>query len=128
MQPGRSRVARGAPGWWFAVTMHITRRVSRRYSSLSMLASVGLCSLSLAWLPAIAGGDGVSLSHPTVAGGGGVVEAGQFRVYFTIGEPLAGAASAGEFTVVGGLQATFLGNQQPLPDEGIFSDSFESLD
>lgn len=87
-----------------------------------------LLALALAGLPAVAGEAGVSLEHPTVASGGGVIEAGQFRVYFTIGEPVAGSATAGEFTVVGGLQATFLVQQQPLPDGGIFYDGFEALD
>lgn len=110
------------------MTRKFIKKASLRYSLFRAPAPIVVCVLALAWIPAVAGESDVSLSHPTVAGGGGVVEAGQFRVYFTIGEPLAGVASAGEFAVVGGLQATFLGQQQPLPDGGIFSDSFESLD
>jgi hypothetical protein len=115
-------------GMRIAVTMRSLNPFSRKRASLCVSSSALLCALALAWLPAGAGEASVSLTHPTVASGGGVVEAGQFRVFFTMGEPAAGSASAGEFTVIGGLQATFLGDQQQLPDEGIFSDGFESLD
>ncbi len=99
-----------------------------RKPSLRACSSAMLLALAMAGLPAVAGEAGVSLAHPTVAGGGGVMEAGQFRVYFTIGEPAAGRTTAGEFTVVGGLQATFVGQQDPLPDGDIFYDGFEALD
>lgn len=116
------------PRPWIAVIMHMPKPSSRKNASLRASSSALLCALALAWLPAVAGGASVSLSHPTLASGGGVVAAGQFRIFFTMGEPAAGIASAGAFTVIGGLQATFVAQQQPLPDGGIFSDSFESLD
>lgn len=126
--PVRVGVAEHVYDFWVSVTMRVFEPNSRTCTSPRAAVSVALCALMLAWLPAVAGEVGVSLSHPTVAGGGGAVEAGQFRVSFTIGEPVAGIASAGEFTLVGGLQATFLGQQQALPEDGIFSDGFESLD
>lgn len=68
----------------------------------------------------------VDLTHPTIAGGGGVKASGPFRVYFTIGEPVAGPVSQAEFRLVGGLQATFLSRPQGL-DGPIFRDGFEDL-
>jgi len=92
------------------------------------LSALLLLAIAAAALPVAAGEGEVTLSHPTAASGGGVIENGPFRLYFTVGEPVAGPVSQAQYTLIGGLQATFVGTAAPLPDGGIFSDSFEAID
>lgn len=69
-----------------------------------------------------------ALPNTVVAGGGGTVSAGQFRLHSTIGEPAAGTVSNGNLTIKSGFQATFVG-QEAGPDDGhIFYDGFEGND
>lgn len=67
----------------------------------------------------------MNLTNPTVANGGGVIEAGQFRMLVTMGEPAVSQVSANGFVLTSGLQATFLENAGLLPDS-LFSNGFEN--
>lgn len=70
-------------------------------------------------------GTPLALENPTTASGGGVVEEGNVRLAFTVGEAAAGRISAGPWTIVSGFLPTIV-----LPERGdaVFSDSFESSD
>lgn len=83
--------------------------------------------LAAVLLPLQAISQELELTHPTVAGGGGVVSAGPFNLYFTVAEPAADSVAGGPFILYSGLQATFLeGAGLPDPDR-IFADGFEIL-
>ncbi len=73
---------------------------------------------------ALAAAEPVVIRNPTIAGGGAVLEAGEFRLIATLGEPVMGTTAAADLRLTAGFPAT-LGD--PLPTEGdIFKDSFES--
>lgn len=67
----------------------------------------------------------VNMTNPTVANGGGVIEAGPFRMLVTMGEPAVSQVSANGFVLTSGLQAVFLENAGLLPD-AVFSNGFET--
>ena len=84
------------------------------------IAAVALVVL----VPVTAGGQSPQVPNSAVAGGGGVVAQGNLKLSWTIGEPVAGPATNGSTTLIGGFQATFL----PAEDAGncsIFCDGFE---
>ena len=68
--------------------------------------------LSLLSAPARAQG-GPQLTQSAVAGGGGVSAQGPLRVEGTVGQPAAGAASGGAFTLAGGFQPVVAALAQP---------------
>ena len=65
----------------------------------------------------------VEVRNPTVAGGGGTVESGPYRLTGTLGEAGQGTVTAGEVRLTSGFPAT-IPDPPPLTD-GIFSDDFE---
>lgn len=67
--------------------------------------------------------DSYAVRNGTVASGGSAVSTGPFRVVSTLGEPVMGTASAGEFRLTAGFPAT-LPDTVP-PTGNIFADSFE---
>jgi hypothetical protein len=64
-----------------------------------------------------------AVRNGTVAGGGGTVASGQFRLTGTIGEPASGTVSTPQYRLTSGYPAT-IGDGQ-VRDGGIFQDSFE---
>lgn len=67
----------------------------------------------------------ITIENPTTASGGGVVEEGDIRLAYTLGEPAAGRISAGPWTIVSGFLPTIV---LPQLGDAVFSDSFESPD
>lgn len=67
--------------------------------------------------------DNFNVRNGTVAGGGSVESAGSFRVISTLGEPVMGTTSAGEYRLTAGFPATLPDAVPPSGD--IFSDGFE---
>jgi hypothetical protein len=67
----------------------------------------------------------VNVTNSTVANGGGVIEAGEFRMLVTMGEPAVSRIAANGFVITSGLQAAFLEGAGLLPDD-LFRDGFEN--
>jgi hypothetical protein len=66
-----------------------------------------------------------NVTNSTVANGGGVIEANEFRMLVTMGEPAVSQVSANGFVITSGLQAAFLEGAGLLPDD-LFRDGFEN--
>lgn len=93
-----------------------------RYRERTLLWLVaGTCAV---WAPC-ALSQSTNLTNSTVANGGGVIEAGQFRLLVTMGEPAVSQVSANGFVLTSGLQATFLEGAGLLTDD-LFRDGFEN--
>ena len=90
-------------------------RHSTRASRIAGLTGV----LLLAFLSTAAAQYAVR--NGTVAGGGGTLSSGQYRLIGTVGEPAAGTVSTPQYRLTSGFPAT-IGDAR---DGGIFSDSFE---
>ena len=67
-------------------------------------------------------------TNTVVSSGGGTVSQGNIKLHWTVGEPVAGPASAGDTTVTAGFQATFTLAAQGGPSGpcSIFCNGFEN--
>lgn len=83
----------------------------------------GLLLLTAALLAAQALADG--LSHHAVVNAGGTVSAGNLRLHYSIGEPLAGDIAAGPWRLTSGFQAMFTAVADD--SDTLFADGFEPV-
>ncbi len=90
-------------------------------------ACVAASILPDAWAtaPDVSGAGPYTLNGSVIASGGGIVAAGCYVLASTIGEPVAGTASNGNFTLDSGFMAgAFVPALGPGSDE-VFRDGFE---
>jgi hypothetical protein len=100
------------------------RSLSRRLRSGLLLVALQLIALA----PLALAGEDLRLQRGLIAAGGGISEAGEFRVQGSVGQfdadPLQ-PAGGGEFAVTGGFWAGLSSAVAP-PGDAVFSDGFET--
>jgi hypothetical protein len=117
------RTRRGAPRGAVGFDAGLQAGSPRWLAKPLLISAVVACGLGSA-----SAGSPVELRHSVVAGGGGTVAAGPYRLSSSIGEPAAGPTSAEGLTLTSGFLATFVsGAGGGGPGGGtIFRDGFES--
>ncbi len=94
-----------------------------RFRRPSWSRAAGACSLILLVSMPVIAGNGYAVRNGTIAGGGGTVEAGPYRLIGTAAEPVQGPVSSGPYRLTAGYPAT-IGDPQPV-EPFIFRDGFE---
>ena len=94
----------------------------RALSAFALIASLPLIDF------ASAGAGGYSLHNGTVASGGSVSAVDCYSLISTIGEPVAGSVSAGDYRLTSGFPATLGERQISTGTFTVFKDSFEGND
>lgn len=79
-------------------------------------------TLALTLVEAASAGNGYAVRNGSIAAGGDIVRSGCLTVHSTVGEPVAGAVSAGGFSVTSGFQAVHDGAQVA---DRIFKNGFD---
>lgn len=90
----------------------------------SAVVLAGICALTIVGV-ASAGG-GYAIRNGTIASAGDVVTNNCFTLSSTLGEPVAGSASNGSFTVTSGFQAVVAAHQQTIISDRIFQNGFDA--